>query len=108
MQETGVWSLDQEDPLEKETATHFSIPAWEIPWTEEPGRHGGHKRVWHNLATKQQPPFLLNTYFVPETVLRSTHIFLFVTYNILMKSVLYSPHFTNEKIECHTGLKSYK
>ena len=32
-----VWSLDWEDPLEKEMATHSSILAWEIPWTEEPG-----------------------------------------------------------------------
>ena len=31
-------SLDQEDPLEKEMATHYSILAWEILWTEEPGR----------------------------------------------------------------------
>ena len=31
-----VWSLDQEDPLQKEMATHSSIRAWEIPWTEEP------------------------------------------------------------------------
>ena len=37
MQETHVWSLDQEDPLEEEMATHFSILAWRIPWTEEPG-----------------------------------------------------------------------
>ena len=37
MQETQVQSLGQEDPLEKETATHSSIPAWRIPWTEEPG-----------------------------------------------------------------------
>ena len=36
--ETWVWSLDQEDPLEKEMATHFSILAWKILWTEEPGR----------------------------------------------------------------------
>ena len=35
-QETQVWSLDQEDPLEKEMATHSSILAWKIPWTEEP------------------------------------------------------------------------
>ena len=33
-----VWSLGQEDPLEKGMATHSSIPAWRIPWTEEPGR----------------------------------------------------------------------
>ena len=37
MQETQVQSLGQEDPLEEETATHSSILAWEIPWTEEPG-----------------------------------------------------------------------
>ena len=37
MQETWVRSLGQEDPLEKEMATHSSILAWEIPWTEEPG-----------------------------------------------------------------------
>ena len=36
MQEMWVWSLDGEDPLEKEIATHSSILAWEIPWTEEP------------------------------------------------------------------------
>jgi len=38
MQETWVQSLNWEDPLEKEIATHSSILAWEIPWTEEPGR----------------------------------------------------------------------
>jgi len=38
MQETQVWSLGQKDPLEKEMATHSSILAWEIPWTEKPGR----------------------------------------------------------------------
>ena len=37
MQETQVWSLGQEVPLEKEMATDSSILAWEIPWTEEPG-----------------------------------------------------------------------
>ena len=37
MQETKVQSLGQEDPVEEEMATHSSILAWEIPWTEEPG-----------------------------------------------------------------------
>ena len=37
MQETSDRSLGQEDPLEKEMATHSSLLAWEIPWTEEPG-----------------------------------------------------------------------
>ena len=36
MQETRVQSLSREDPLEKEMATHFSILAWRIPWTENP------------------------------------------------------------------------
>ena len=38
MQGTQVHSLGGEDPLEKGTATHFSILAWSIPWTEEPNR----------------------------------------------------------------------
>ena len=38
MQETWIRSLEQEDPLEKEMASHSSILAWRIPWTEEPGR----------------------------------------------------------------------
>ena len=37
MQETQVQSLSWEDPLEEEMAAHFSILAWRIPWTEEPG-----------------------------------------------------------------------
>ena len=36
MQKTGVLPLAWEDPLKKETAIHFSVLAWEIPWTEEP------------------------------------------------------------------------
>ena len=46
--ETRVQSLGQEDPLEKEKATHSSILAWKIPWTEEPGR----LEVGCNLATE--------------------------------------------------------
>ena len=38
MQETRVQSLGQEDPLEKEMATHSHVLAWRIPWMEEPGR----------------------------------------------------------------------
>ena len=48
--ETQVQSLAWEDPLEKETATHSSLLAWEIPWTEEPGRlqSMGSQRVGHD------------------------------------------------------------
>ena len=38
MQETWARSLGQDDPLEEEMATHSSIFAWKIPWTDEPGR----------------------------------------------------------------------
>ena len=50
MQETWVQSLGQEDPLEKEMAIHSSTIAWEIPWTEEPGRlqSMGLQRVGHD------------------------------------------------------------
>ena len=48
--ETWVPSLGQEDPLEEEMATHSSILAWEIPWTEEPGglQSMGLQRVGHD------------------------------------------------------------
>ena len=50
MPETYVRSLGWEDPLEKEMATHSTILAWKIPWTEEPGRlqSMGFQRVGHN------------------------------------------------------------
>ena len=50
MQKTLVQSLGSEDPLEKETATHSNILAWETPWTEEPGglQSMGSQRVGHN------------------------------------------------------------
>ena len=56
IQETQVWSPGQEDPLEKEVATHSSTLAWEILWTEEPGglQSVGSQRVGLDLVTKQQ------------------------------------------------------
>ena len=66
-QEMQVQSLSQEDPLEKEMATHFSILAWKVPWTEEPGglQSMGSQRVGNNLDTKcacplEIPPMLPN------------------------------------------------
>ena len=56
MRETWVQSLGQEDPLEKEMATHSSILAWKIPWTEEPGRlqsMGLQSRTWLSNFTSQ-------------------------------------------------------
>ena len=50
IQETQVWFLGREDPLEEEMATHSSILAWKIPWTEEPRglQSIGLQRVRHN------------------------------------------------------------
>ena len=61
MQEVQVWFLGQEDPQEKEIATHSNIIAWKIPWTEEPGglQSVGLQRVrciWlkHNTKAREQ------------------------------------------------------
>ena len=62
MQEMWGRSLGWEDPLEEEMATQCSILAWEISWTEEPGRlqSMGSQRVEYDLATKQH--YLLYTF----------------------------------------------
>ena len=61
-QETWVWSLDQKDPLEKDMATHSSIPFWRILWTEEPGgiqSIGSHKsQAWLSNPTTIYLPIL--------------------------------------------------
>ena len=53
MEETQVWSLGQEDPLEKGMAIHSSVLAWRIPWIEEPGglQFRGSQRVRHSWTT---------------------------------------------------------
>ena len=58
MQETRVQSLGQEDPLEKEMATHSNIFAWEIPWTEETG---GLQSV-HGVIEESDATLRLNNY----------------------------------------------
>ena len=64
MQETQVWSLGQEDPLEKETTIHSSIFDWKILWREEPGglQPMGSQRVGHDWTTNAAttPPFWLS------------------------------------------------
>ena len=79
MKETRVWSLGQEEPLEKEMETHSSILAWKIPWMEEPGglQSRGCKRVGLDLATKQQlqTSWIWNSHKVQQFVLirKSAH-----------------------------------
>ena len=86
VQETWVWSLGQEDPLEKRMATRYSmekrmatrysILAWRIPWTEEPGRlqSMGSQRAGHDWAT--------NTYFYLLIV-----TFIFIEISFIMKNL---------------------
>ena len=71
MQETWVWSLGQEDPLEKEMATHSSTLAWKIPWAEEPGRWQsmGSQRVELDWVTSLS--FFLS-FFLSLTYIQST------------------------------------
>ena len=69
IRETQVWSLGWEDPPEKGMATHSSILAWRIPWTEEPGRlqSMGSQRVGHNWAANTFTFFHgINRYKLPR------------------------------------------
>ena len=53
MQETCVWFLGWEDTLEKEMATHSSILAWRIPWTEKPGRRLNYYYYYNNIIAQK-------------------------------------------------------
>ena len=66
MQETWVPSPGKEDPLEKKRATHSSILAWRISWTEEPGglEFMGSQRAGHYLVTKQQQKLISGLLFL--------------------------------------------
>ena len=87
-----VRSLCHEDPLEKAMATHSSLLAWEIPWTEEPGGYGllSHNRVSHDLVTKQQQ---LIYYFSCRSeffihFLKSFHFLSFTSLNVIWYNLL--------------------
>ena len=74
-QETQVWSLGQEYPVEWEMTTHSSLLAWETPWTEEPGWKPVHKvakkKVEYDLAIKQQQQCSFTDHtFLPLLVIR--------------------------------------
>ena len=79
MQETWVPSLDQEVLLEKEMATHSSILAWRVPWTEEPGglQSMGSQRIRHDWA--------LSLFFLAKREGNKCHI------KIFLKSVAFNP-----------------
>ena len=66
-QEMQVWSLSQEDPPEEGIATHSSILAWKIPWTEKPGglQSIGLKRVSHDWATPEHTAAVMSIRTLP-------------------------------------------
>ena len=80
MWETWVQSLGREDPLEKEMATHSSILAWKIPWTEDPGRlqSMGSQRVGHDWAT----------FFLSYVTDLQSHLVLVLTYSRVFPNVV--------------------
>ena len=86
MQETQVQSLGQEDPLEKGMATHSSILAWRIPWTEEPGglQSTGLQRVRHDWATNTTTTAWSPAHtIIPFKFLRNQHTVSHSTYTTL-------------------------
>ena len=74
MQETQVRSLGQEDPLEKEMATHASILAWRILWTEEPSRLQSveSQKVGHDLGTQREHKQGVKTLSLPSGCFQSS------------------------------------
>ena len=93
IKETQVWSLGREDPLEEAMATHSSILAWRIPWTEELGglQSIGSQRVrhdWSNLeqqSTMGEVEYISLLALITNTVVNSLNIYL--SYQILRYSV---------------------
>ena len=85
MQKTQFQSLGWEDPLEKEMAIHSSILAWEIPWTEEPGRPEsmGSQKVGHDRGTNT------HTHTHTESKLTSS-LALTLTFRLLFPALLLS------------------
>ena len=89
-----IQSLGQEDPLEEEMATHSSIFAWRIPWTEEPGglQPTGSKRIrlwdWQTLSPQAQNHVVYSKGKMPENVI-SCDIRKFLEDNSLIEAVIF-------------------
>ena len=95
MEETRVQSLGWEDPLEEGMATHSSVLAWRISWTEEPGglRSIGSQRVGHdlsNLASTVSYHFVLCTWDSPSSVALWLSHFTAAVHSIIWRGTVYS------------------
>ena len=91
MQEMRVWSLCQEDPLEKEIVTHSNIRAWEIPWTEEPGwiQSIGSQRVGHEQLSDQITATMSLVITYDSSVMFLLHIFWIMFLFWMFSRILY-------------------
>ena len=89
MRETWVWSLGQEDRLQKGVATHSSILAWRIPWTEEPGglQSMGLQSVRHDWVTKHTHTHThpLMCSFVLASLILQTNLYSWYFYSIYIE-----------------------
>ena len=96
MLETQVWYLKQEDPLEKGIATHSSILAWRIPWTEELDmlQSMGSQRVGPNWMT--------NTFTLPDGLKRSQDL-----YTVLPTQSCFLLTFLSRVSDLHHGLNTF-
>ena len=102
IQETQVWSLGWEEPLEEKMASHSSVLAWNIPWAEEPGvlQSMGHKVLdtTELLSTQAWIVFLADWVFVEQTKF-AFHKLIFLSSCLLL---WYSP--TKISLDCFSDL----
>ena len=90
MPETWVQSLGREDPLEKGKATHSSILAWRIPWTEEPDSQSmGSQRVKHDWATNTNFFMLPDSYWFSKSTVNKPPIYNYLTDFQILKLKMY-------------------
>ena len=89
-QETLVWSLGQEDPLEKGVATHSCILGWRIPWTEEPGglQSTGSQRVRHNWETNTNPNVHIKVMFLLYSIKCIILLYLLKVHTLIKNTLL--------------------
>ena len=100
MQETQVWSPSWEDPLEEGIITHFSILAWRIPWTKEPGglQSMGLQRVWHAWATNTHFGFAEQTWSLQKP---DSHLTLSTMWLSLLNMTEMTAHVISSKPHCY-------
>ena len=80
--------MGREDPLEKEMATHSSIFAWRIPWTEDPERLQGHKEL--DMSERLHFPFIYMCVSVYICVCVCVYIYIYIKYNVYDSIVIHN------------------